>query len=232
MSAGSAARVALVLVAAGTGTRLGAAEPKALVDLAGEPVLAHALARVLASSTVEHVVVVGPPGSLDRVADACAEAVDDERVDIDVVAGGSDRPDSVRCGLATLHERDEIVLVHDAARALAPPSLVDAVANAVRAGHPAVVPGLPVHDTIKEVDGTGRIVGTVDRAPLRRAQTPQGFAREVLERAHAERSSDATDDAALVEALGVPVLVIEGDERAAKITTPADLAAAAALLLR
>ena len=117
-----------------------------------------------------------------------------------------------------------MVLVHDAARALTPSALFADVAAAVAAGAPAVVPGLPVVDTVKQVDESGTVVATPPRASLRAIQTPQGFRRDVLERAHAEAGAHSvTDDAALVEALGLPVLVVPGDPRAHKITTPDDL---------
>jgi len=148
-----------------------------------------------------------------------------------VVAGGIERHDSVAAGLAVLPAELDVVLVHDAARAMTPSSLFAAVAAAVADGAPAVVPGLPVVDTIKQVDETGTVVATLPRAALRAVQTPQGFRRDVLERAYAAmRSALVTDDAALVEALGLPVLVIPGDPLAHKITTPADLDQVVALV--
>lgn len=126
------------------------------------------------------------------------------------------------------------MLVHDAARPLAPVSLVDSVAAAVRAGAEAVVPGLPVADTIKAVDEHGTVVATVDRGSLRAVQTPQGFRRRLLAEAHAAGDPDApaTDDAGLVEALGGTVLVVPGDEEAFKVTRPLDLVLAEAVLAR
>lgn len=143
---------------------------------------------------------------------------------VTVVPGGVLRGDSVRIGLDRLGPQVETVLVHDAARALAPPELFQRVAQAVRASCPAVVPGLPVVDTVKAVDPDGIVVGTPDRSSLRLVQTPQGFLREVLVRAHERFGSDATDDAALVERLGVPVRVVPGDRHAHKVTTQEDLA--------
>lgn len=148
---------------------------------------------------------------------------------VTVVAGGADRSASVAAGLRALPGRDDIVLVHDAARALAPPSLFDAVIRAVESGHPAVVPGLPVADTVKAVDEHGTVQGTPDRATLRAVQTPQGFTRDVLEQAHASGQS-ASDDAGLVERTGGTVMVIPGDARAMKVTTQHDLAVAAVFL--
>ena len=138
-----------------------------------------------------------------------------------------ERTDSVAAGLAALRREDGIVLVHDAARALAPPALFSRLVREVRNGHPAVVPGTPVTDTVKTVDARGRVTGTPDRASLRAIQTPQAFLREVLEHAHtAAAGSHATDDAALVERVGGHVRVVEGDALAFKITTPDDLALA------
>ena len=136
-----------------------------------------------------------------------------------------------RCppGLRALTAGDDIVLVHDAARALAPAPLFEAVADRIRAGSPAVIPGLPVTDTVKVVDASGRVTSTPPRESLRAIQTPQGFRREVLERAHAS-GSGATDDAALVELTGVGVMVIDGDPRAVKVTSPRDLDLALTIL--
>jgi 2-C-methyl-D-erythritol 4-phosphate cytidylyltransferase len=212
-------RVGCVVVAAGDGRRLGASRPKAFVDLAGRPLLRHAVDRVLASGVVGEVVAVVGVGWLDearRVLPAGCR----------VVAGGVDRQASVAVGLRSLPDRTDVVLVHDAARCLAPSGLFGRVVAAVRAGHRAVVPGLPVTDTVKVVDRDGSVVGTVDREPLRAVQTPQGFARDLLARAHADaaRAGGAvTDDAGLVERLGQPVLVVPGHWLARKITTAADL---------
>ncbi len=140
-----------------------------------------------------------------------------------MVAGGAERTDSVAAGLAALRAGDGIVLVHDAARALAPAALFSRLIHEVRSGHPAVVPGLPVTDTIKQVDRRGVVVATPDRAFLRAVQTPQAFLREVLEHAHATGAA-ATDDAALVEAVGGHVRVVDGEPLAFKITTADDLA--------
>jgi 2-C-methyl-D-erythritol 4-phosphate cytidylyltransferase len=191
------------------------------VALAGEPLLEHALRHALAAPEVSHVVVVAPASHL-REAGAIASR--SGRPDaVDVVRGGIERTDSVAAGLAALRPEDGIVLVHDAARALAPAGLFSRLVHEVRSGHPAVVPGLPVTDTVKVVDASGRVTGTPDRAMLRAIQTPQAFLREVLERAHAS-GARATDDAALVERVGGHVLVVDGDPLAFKVTTPDDLA--------
>jgi 2-C-methyl-D-erythritol 4-phosphate cytidylyltransferase len=205
--------------------------PKAFVPLHGQPLLRYALDRVLAVVGVGHVVVVAPAGHVDAAgavaADASASAGVPAR--IDVVAGGAERSASVSAGLRALAAGDEIVLVHDAARALAPTWMFEAVTSRVRSGIPAVVPGLPVTDTVKIVDATGRVTSTPPRELLRAIQTPQGFRRDVLERAHAS-GSHASDDAALVELTGVGVTVIDGDPRAVKVTSPRDLDLARTIL--
>jgi 2-C-methyl-D-erythritol 4-phosphate cytidylyltransferase len=217
-------KVAVILVAAGSGVRLGAGMPKAFAPLCGEPMLAHALRGVFGCVEVGHVVIVVPGSYVLQSRDVVGQ---DPRVD--VVAGGVDRSASVQAGLGALRHDDGIVLVHDVARPLAPADLFARVIRAVRAGDPAVIPGLAVTDTVKVVDGRGRVLATPDRESLRAIQTPQGFLRKVLEHAHASGAS-ATDDAGLVERNGGHVRVVDGDRRALKITTPADLAVATALL--
>ncbi|GAA2747969.1 2-C-methyl-D-erythritol 4-phosphate cytidylyltransferase [Terrabacter aerolatus] len=201
------------------------------MPLAGVPLLGHALRGVLSCAAVSEVVVVAPPahrGDAETLADeVCRELGSTTRVT--VVPGGAERGDSVAAGLGVLGDDVEVVLVHDAARCLTPVAVFDRVVAAVAAGAVAVVPGTAVVDTVKQVDADGLVVATPERASLRAVQTPQGFRREVLERAHAV-SSDATDDAGLVERLGERVLVVEGDPRALKVTTPADLESAARLL--
>ena len=222
----------MILVAAGGGVRLGAGVPKAFAPLCGEPLLAHALRGVLGCGEVGHVVIVAPGSHLQQACDVagrdpCADATAD--VCVDVVAGGAVRSASVAAGLAALRHDDGIVLVHDVARCLAPSDLFARVIHAVRAGHPAVVPGLAVTDTVKVVDAQGRVLATPERTSLRGIQTPQGFLREVLEQAHAGGAS-ATDDAGLVERAGGQVRVVDGDPLALKVTSRLDLAVATALL--
>ena len=217
-------RVGCVVVAAGQGTRLAAGRPKAFVELAGTTLLEHAVSRVL-DAGVHHVVAVVPADLVDTTRALLADRAG-------VVAGGAERQDSVALGLAALPGDVDVVLVHDAARCLAPPSLVVAVAHAVQAGSAAVVPGLPVVDTLKEVAPDGTVVATVAREPLRAVQTPQGFRRDVLARAHEAADAAATDDAALVERIGEHVRVVDGDPLALKITTADDLALAEFWLAR
>lgn len=274
--------VVAVLTAAGSGTRLGAPGPKALVQVAGESLVRRAVRCLLSSGVVDHVVVTAPAEYLDRFeaevgADVEAQAAGPGArgpagasgapeasaapgssgacVGVEVVPGSpSSRQASVALGLtAALAARPDavVVLVHDAARALTPPGVVRRVVAAVRAGHDAVVPALPVTDTVKEVSLAGRtgpggapaagvpveeVVGTPDRARLRAVQTPQGFATATLVAAHrlgADRAADetraASDDAGLVEAAGGTVVVVEGDPLAMKVTAPLDLALAEAL---
>jgi 2-C-methyl-D-erythritol 4-phosphate cytidylyltransferase len=214
-----------VLVAAGSGTRLAADRPKAFVPLAGRTLLEHAVERVLRSGAVGCVVAVVPAGLVEPARELLGP-------DVLVVAGGPDRSASVGCGLAALPAGVRTVLVHDAARCLVPPELVRRVVGALDQ-HSAVVPGLPLADTVKQVDAAGAVVRTPDRASLRLVQTPQGFARDLLERAHrfaATTDHAATDDAALVELLGEPVHIVPGDPRALKVTTADDLAHAGWLL--
>ncbi|MET0418626.1 MAG: 2-C-methyl-D-erythritol 4-phosphate cytidylyltransferase, partial [Actinoplanes sp.] len=149
---------------------------------------------------------------------------------VTVVAGGAERQESVALALAEVPADVAIVLVHDAARALTPPELVESVAAAVRDGRPAVIPVLPVVDTIKEVGPGETVLGTVDRAVLRSVQTPQGVRREVLVAVHAAAADPLTDDAGLVEKAGLPVTCVPGSELAMKITRPLDLILAEALL--
>lgn len=149
--------------------------------------------------------------------------------DVTIVPGGAERTHSVAAGLAALRAEVDVVLVHDAARCLAPASLFDRLVAAVAGGADAVVPGVPVTDTIKQVDPVGRVVATPARSSLRAIQTPQAFRRSVLVDAHAS-GVEATDDAALVEHVGGTVTVIDGDELAFKVTTPTDLERAGRIL--
>ncbi|CAG6392315.1 2-C-methyl-D-erythritol 4-phosphate cytidylyltransferase [Actinacidiphila cocklensis] len=179
------------------------------------------------------IVVVAPPDGAAEVRALLDANGLPEATDIRVVPGGEERQDSVRLGLAALPDDVDVVLVHDAARPLVPVETVEAVVDAVRGGAPAVVPGLPLADTVKSIDlGTGTVTGTPQRALLRAVQTPQGFDRAVLSKAHATVTDDVTDDAGMVERMGVPVLVVPGHEEAFKVTRPLDLVLAEAVLAR
>lgn len=215
-----------VVPAAGSGQRLAAGAPKAFVNLAGRPMLERAIAGLRDSGVVDSIVVAVPPGRTDE-----AKLVFGGEVgEVLIVAGGADRTESVSLALAAVGDAD-YVLVHDAARALTPPSLVARVVRALEAGHSAVVPGLPVADTIKAVDSNGAVLGTPERAGLRAVQTPQGFHIDVLRRAYARAGEGGfTDDASMVELAGGQVQVVDGDPLAFKITTPLDLMLAEAIL--
>ena len=217
--------VAVLVPAAGAGVRLGPGGPKALRLLDGEPLLVHAVRRVAAASSVRLIVVAAPAAEVSAVRDLLAPVAA-----VEVVAGGAERQASVAAALAAVPRDVPIVLVHDAARALTPPGLVEAVAAAVRGGRPAVIPVLPVVDTVKEVDADGVVLGTVDRSTLRIVQTPQGFRHDVLAAAHAAAVDAHTDDAGLVEKAGVEVTCVPGSDLAMKITRPFDLALASRLL--
>ncbi len=217
--------VAVLVPAAGAGVRLGPGGPKALRLLAGETLLVHAVRRVAAAPSVRAVVVAAPAAEVEAVRRLLAPVAP-----VTVVAGGAERQQSVAAALGAVPDGPDIVLVHDAARALAPASLVEAVAAAVRGGHDAVIPVLPVVDTVKEVAPDGTVLGTVDRSVLRAVQTPQGFRRAVLTAAHAAAADPLTDDAGLVEKQGLRVVCVPGSDHALKITRPVDLALAEHLL--
>ncbi|WP_444949130.1 2-C-methyl-D-erythritol 4-phosphate cytidylyltransferase [Micromonospora ureilytica] len=217
--------VAVLVPAAGAGVRLGPGRPKALRLLAGEPLLVHAVRRLAAAPSVHTIVVAAPAAEVQAVRELLAPVAP-----VIVVPGGAERQASVAAALAAVPTGPTIVLVHDAARALTPPELVESVAAAVRGGLDAVIPVLPVVDTIKEVGADEVVLGTVDRSALRAVQTPQGFRRAVLSAAHAAAGDSLTDDAGLVEKQGVAVSCVPGSEYALKITRPFDLALAEHLL--
>jgi len=229
-SAPSAPRVGVVVVAAGSGTRLAQVAPKAFVELAGATILEHALRGVFASTHAAQVIVVAPASLVDdarRIGERVAGAASGY---LTVVAGGDTRQASVAAGLAALGDAVEVVLVHDAARALTPSALIDRVADAVLAGGAdGVVPALPVVDTVKRVEGD-RVTAAVDRSELVAVQTPQGFPRAELVAAYASATADHTDDAALFASAGHGIRTVVGDSRAFKITTPWDLGRAEQLL--
>ena len=183
---------------------------------------------MLESGVVDHVVVAVPPDRIEQAEQLLAERAT-------VVAGGADRTQSVSLALSALpgSKAPQFVLVHDAARALTPAGLIVRVVDALRAGHAAVVPVLPLSDTIKAVDGNGVVLGTPERAGLRAVQTPQGFATDLLLRAYQRAgAADFTDDASMVEHVGAQVQAVDGDPLAFKITTQLDLLLAQAVVRR
>lgn len=224
MPADSGGRVVALVPAAGRGVRLGESTPKAFVSVGGTSMLRRAVDGLVASGVVDDVVVMVPA---DLVADTAALLPPE----VHIVAGGDERTDSVRAGIAAAPDAD-IFLVHDAARALTPAALVARVVAELRCGRKAVIPALEVADTIKSVDILGGVTGTPKRSELRAVQTPQGFDAALLRRAYeaAEVGDGATDDAGLVERLGERVRTIPGDPLAFKITTPLDLTLATALV--
>ncbi|MET7768129.1 2-C-methyl-D-erythritol 4-phosphate cytidylyltransferase [Nocardia sp. NPDC005366] len=230
--------VVALVPAAGRGVRLGANAPKAFVEVGGTPMVRLTVDGLIASGAVDRIIVMVPPESVEStVALLSLSAVvgssmprSSEPGMVHVVVGGAERTDSVRAGIAAAPEASYF-LVHDAARALTPPRLIAEVAAELRAGHPAVVPALPVVDTIKSVDALGAVTGTPNRAALRAIQTPQGFEADLLRTAYAA-DVRATDDAGLVELLGAPVHTIDGDPLAFKITTRLDLMLAETMLAR
>ena len=238
-------RIGVILVAGGSGQRLGYGIPKAQVPLAGTALLVHALRGIEASGVAAAVSVAVP--AADKVMRALC-AAEEVSMPLSVVDGGATRSDSVSAALRALPGNLDAVLVHDAARALTPPQVFQRVAAALAAGAQAVIPAVAVTDTVKataptapdQADIAARIVtGTPERSLLRAVQTPQGFDARLLRRAHeaargfdAGRAAAVTDDAMLVESLGTPVYVVEGSELSLKITTPLDLLLAEAVLVR
>ena len=224
----SARDVGVVIVAAGASSRVGDGELKQFRWVAGRPMLLHSLQLFQSRADVAMVVCVLPR---EYAGDPPPWIFQSDPDRLLVSVGGRTRAESVRNGMADLPAACGVVLVHDAARPLVSMEAVDRVVAAVRLGKSAIA-ALPVVDTLKEADAEGRIVRTVERAALWRAQTPQGFPREVLWRAHRAAEDggyDATDDAALVERIGEPVFVVRGSERALKITEAGDFDRAEAM---
>jgi 2-C-methyl-D-erythritol 4-phosphate cytidylyltransferase len=225
---GTNADVGVVIVAGGSGSRVGGNELKQFRWVGGKPMLLHSVQAFQQRQDVAMVVCVLPNAFVGDPPPWLFQC-DIDRLLISV--GGRERTESVANGLEDLPDEVGIVLIHDAARPFVSPDMIDRVVAEARCGRGAVA-ALPVVDTIKEVDDAGRIVRTVDRTRLWRAQTPQGFPREALERAYAQARAEnltTTDDAGLFERLGLPVTVVRGSERAMKITGEEDFARADAL---
>lgn len=228
----SSARVAVIVLAAGTGVRLGHDDPKAFVDLGGQPILARALQPVFAMQERPQVIVTAPHAYVPMARQVAMSVRGYDRIDLRVIAGGETRQLSVAAALRELGDGCEVVLVHDAARPLTPTVIFDSIASEVASTGVAVIPGLPVSDTIKRIDDDGVVMETINRTELAAVQTPQGFPRAQLEAAHAAAGGEYTDDAALVAAAGHPVAVIAGDQLAFKITTAWELRQAETMLSR
>ncbi len=212
-----------VVPAAGSGERLGAGIAKAFVELGGRTMLEIAVDGLLASGVVDRVIVAVPNDRVDETTELLGGRAS-------VVQGGPERHDTVRLALDAAGD-PEFIIVHDAARPLTPADQIQRVVAALREGMRAVIPVLPVADTIKAVDANGVVLGTPERSGLRAVQTPQGFETGLLRRAYQRGGAFAvTDDASLVENLGTPVHTVTGDPLAFKITTPLDLRLARAVL--
>jgi 2-C-methyl-D-erythritol 4-phosphate cytidylyltransferase len=220
--------VGVVIVAGGASTRTGGRELKQFRWVAGKPALLHSLQAFMARPDVISVVVVLPR---EYAADPPPWVFQCDVDRLMISTGGRSRTESVANGLEDLPDEASVVLIHDAARPLVSDETIERVIAAVRKGHCAIA-ALPVVDTLKEVDESGIIVRTVERERLWRAQTPQGFPREVIVRAHRDAKANrvaATDDAGLCERLGIPVTVVRGGERAMKLTEESDFARAESL---
>ena len=220
--------VAVILVAAGKGERLGAGLPKALVRVAGITLLEHAVTRAIGTAGITQLVVTATPGHIDEFL-AITQPLVPQRIELTLVPGGETRQGSIAKALSEVNHTASVILVHDAARALTPTEVFDRVVAEVEATNMGVLPVIPVHDTVKRAAGQ-EVLETVDRSELRAAQTPQGFPAELLRDAYSKAGEDHTDDAALVQSLGHRVLAVAGDRMAMKVTTPDDLILASHLV--
>jgi 2-C-methyl-D-erythritol 4-phosphate cytidylyltransferase len=219
-----------IVVAAGTGDRLGADRPKAFVRFRDRTLVAAALEAFEEHPGIDGVVVAVPEGYEERMT-LIADDLGTDKVAA-AVEGGATRAESVGRALECLPDHVDFVLVHDAARPLLPGPVVDAVLGGLASGYDGVVPALPIADTVKRVAADGTVVETLDRASLRAVQTPQGFPVAVLRRAFAAAGAalgTATDCAALVEAAGGRVVCVDGDPANFKVTTAQDLTRAESL---
>jgi 2-C-methyl-D-erythritol 4-phosphate cytidylyltransferase len=226
-ASGNAGGTWAILVAAGSGERLGSDRPKAFAGLAGRPLLAESLERLDASEWVDAIVVAAPPG-WEEPAILLAEELVASKV-VAVVTGGASRAESVRNGLAEVPADALVVLVHDAARPLVDDALIERLLGRLAEGVDGVVPGVPIGDTVKRVDG-GLVAETIDRATLVAVQTPQVFVADRVRSAYSGELAGATDCASLVERAGGRVAVVAGDPRLVKVTTADDLERVARLV--
>lgn len=223
--------ISALIVAAGQGLRMGSAQRKQYLQLCGRPVLVHTLRAFDRCPDIRSIVLVVPTTEMDFCKKEILSAASLEN-HVVLVAGGQRRQDSVFNGLQHLGDAQGVVLIHDGVRPLVSMALIqDCIQGALQWG--ACIPGIPAVDTLKRIDPQGNIQGTLPRDSIRLAQTPQAFSLPVIRRAHLEArrlGRVATDDASLVEALGMPVHVVVGSRENIKITTPEDLAYAEALL--
>ena len=216
-----------VLAAAGRGERLGSDRPKAFARLGGRPLLAESLERLEGSDWIDFIVIAAP-AEWEEPAILLAEELGAGKVS-SVVTGGASRSESVREAMAEVADDAAVVLVHDAARPLLPDEVVERVLAPLSEGWDGVVPGLPLGDTVKRVEGD-RVVETLPRGELAAVQTPQAFLTSILREALRDDVANASDCASLVEARGGRVKVVEGDRRLLKVTSPEDLAVVEAWL--
>ena len=220
----------LLVAAAGSGTRMGAGKNKILLPLLGKSLLQWTLVAAARAQTVEWIGIMTSPDAYDF----CQQLIATLQLPIPVVLcyGGATRQASVQNGLAALPDQAQQVLIHDGARCLVTPDLIDRCAQALQT-QSAIIAAIPVKDTIKLVHPDGLIAATPPREQLWAAQTPQGFGVELLKAAHAKATAEqwsVTDDAALFERLGLPVAIVPGEETNLKITTPLDLVLARVIL--
>ncbi len=225
--------IAVILVAAGRGERLGANVPKALALLADETLLAHSVRAALLAKGLKQLAIAAPESNIEEFAQIVREVAESlgSLVPIRLVVGGETRQESISAAIKVCDEDVDSILVHDVARALAPSSLFDRVAEAVAEQQVGIVPILPVVDTMKRIDGDV-VAATVDRSQLGAAQTPQGFPAETLRTIYRSAVDDYTDDAALFQSFGGEVRLVVGDPQAFKITTQPDLTRAESLFDR
>jgi 2-C-methyl-D-erythritol 4-phosphate cytidylyltransferase len=213
-----------ILVAAGRGTRIGAATGKAFLSLAGQPLVLYPLRTLSQLPRLHSIALVIPSGQEERAAELLG-AHGPWPVPIHLTPGGTERQDSVAAGLGRIEPETDLVLIHDAARPFVSLACLDACLEAAAATGAAIA-AVPARDTVKLADEAGSVAQTLDRRKIWLAQTPQAFRTALLRRAYEQARQDgyvATDDAALVERLGVPVRIVPGDEANRKITTPHDL---------
>jgi len=227
-------KTAAIITAAGAGVRMGGDRVKQFMDLGGRPLLAVTVERFDLSPDIEGIILVAPPGKVEYCREGIVKKYDFAKVE-KVVAGGDRRQDSVRLGLEATEGHYPLVLIHDGVRPFVPTDLISRIVKATHQ-YRAVIPALTARETIKEANQAGLVVKTHDRRTLWVVQTPQAFRYEDLLEAHRrareENWEEMTDDALLMERIGIPVNIIEGSEENIKITTPQDLELARFLIGR